>query len=268
MSANLSDSAIDLARDWASSLASSVASMTMAETPPAVVSAGQVTAGDLNGYEWFRCEFDGARGSLFAGATGAAWSRLGRTVLEVAGLTDSSEDEARSTAVEILAQAASGLAQALARRLGRPVTAHPMQPAALADLPAEAAFRFTVESGESSLSIAVMTTTTLATTVAPAIAQSSPSAPLPAAVSRTADLLLEVEMPVSVSFGRAQLPLRDILKLNSGSIVELNRTINEPVEVIVNNCVIARGEVVVVDGNYGVRIQHVVSKEERLRTLS
>ncbi|MEO7651490.1 MAG: flagellar motor switch protein FliN [Bryobacteraceae bacterium] len=78
---------------------------------------------------------------------------------------------------------------------------------------------------------------------------------------------MEVELPVSVSFGRAQIPLKDVLKLNSGSIVELNRTINEPVEIIVNNCVIARGDVVVVDGNYGVRILQVVSREERLRTL-
>lgn len=82
------------------------------------------------------------------------------------------------------------------------------------------------------------------------------------------DLLLDVELPVSVSFGRAQLALNDLLKLTSGSIVELNRTISEPVEVIVNNCVIARGEVVVVDGNYGIRIQEIVSRQERLRTLT
>ena len=49
--------------------------------------------------------------------------------------------------------------------------------------------------------------------------------------------------------------------------MELNRTISDLVEIIVNNCVIARGEVVVVEGNYGVRIQHVISREERLRTL-
>jgi flagellar motor switch protein FliN/FliY len=85
--------------------------------------------------------------------------------------------------------------------------------------------------------------------------------------SRTLGLLLEVELPVSVSFGRTQLELKDVLKLNSGSIVELNRSITEPVELIVNNCVIARGEVVVVEGNYGVRIKQIISKEERLRTL-
>jgi flagellar motor switch protein FliN/FliY len=86
--------------------------------------------------------------------------------------------------------------------------------------------------------------------------------------SKTLDLLLEVEMPVSVSFGRAQLPLKDVLKLTTGSIVELNRGVTEPVEVIVNNCVIARGEVVVIDGNYGVRIDQIISRQERLRTLS
>ena len=49
--------------------------------------------------------------------------------------------------------------------------------------------------------------------------------------------------------------MKDVLKLTTGSIVELNRGVNEPVEVLVNHCLIARGEVVVVEGNYGVRIQ-------------
>jgi flagellar motor switch protein FliN len=84
---------------------------------------------------------------------------------------------------------------------------------------------------------------------------------------KSLDLLFDVEMPVSVSFGRAELPLKDVLKLTSGSIVELNRSVTEPVEIIVNNCVIARGEVVVIEGNYGVRITQVISRQERLRTL-
>ena len=54
------------------------------------------------------------------------------------------------------------------------------------------------------------------------------------------NLLMGVELPVSVSFGHVQLPLRDVLKLTAGSIIELNRTVDEPVEVIVNNCVVAR----------------------------
>jgi flagellar motor switch protein FliN/FliY len=84
---------------------------------------------------------------------------------------------------------------------------------------------------------------------------------------RTLDLLLDVDLPVSISFGKAQLPMKDVLKLTTGSIVELNRGVNEPVEVLVNHCLIARGEVVVVEGNYGVRIQEIVSRYERLRSL-
>jgi flagellar motor switch protein FliN len=85
--------------------------------------------------------------------------------------------------------------------------------------------------------------------------------------SRTFDLLMGVELPVSVSFGHVKLPLKDVLKLTAGSIIELNRMVDEPVEVIVNNCVVARGEVVVVEGNYGVRIHQIMTRQERLESL-
>ena len=77
-------------------------------------------------------------------------------------------------------------------------------------------------------------------------------------------LLLDVELPVSISFGRTLLPIRDVLRLSTGSVVELDCAANEPVEVIVNNCTIARGSVVVIDGNYGVRIEEIVSRQERM----
>jgi flagellar motor switch protein FliN len=83
--------------------------------------------------------------------------------------------------------------------------------------------------------------------------------------SRTFDLLLDVELPVSISFGRAALKLNDALKLITGSLVELDRNLSDPVELLVNNCVIARGEVVVIEGNYGVRITEIVSQKERLQ---
>ncbi len=85
--------------------------------------------------------------------------------------------------------------------------------------------------------------------------------------SRTMDLLMDVDLPVSISFGKAQLPMKDVLKLTTGSIVELNRGVNDQVEVLVNECLIARGEVVVVEGNYGVRIQEIASRQDRLRSL-
>jgi len=70
--------------------------------------------------------------------------------------------------------------------------------------------------------------------------------------------LLHVEVPVSVLLGRARLRMKDVLALSGGSIVELEQDLHDEVEIRVNNCVIARGEMVAVDGNYGVRIVEMV----------
>jgi flagellar motor switch protein FliN/FliY len=81
------------------------------------------------------------------------------------------------------------------------------------------------------------------------------------------DLLLDVELPVSVSFGQSEMPLRDILKLGAGSVVELDKSVNDPVTIIANRKPIAKGEVVMVDGYYGVRILEVESRADRIRSL-
>jgi flagellar motor switch protein FliN/FliY len=82
----------------------------------------------------------------------------------------------------------------------------------------------------------------------------------PAATS-SLEILHHVEIPVSVSFGRTQMRLKDLLALSNGSVVQLDRELGDEVEIRVNNCVIARGEVVAVDGNYGVRILEMATGE-------
>ena len=79
--------------------------------------------------------------------------------------------------------------------------------------------------------------------------------------------LLEVEMSVTVRFGRTEVPLREVVRFGVGSMIELNRTVDEPVELLVNNFPFARGEVVVIDGYYGVRVTEIGSPEERSKTL-
>ena len=81
------------------------------------------------------------------------------------------------------------------------------------------------------------------------------------------NLLLDVELPVRVSFGHTEMLLRDVFKLGAGSVIELDKSVNDPVTVIVNNKAIAKGEVVMVDGNYGVRILEVQSTADRIRSL-
>ncbi|MEP6900301.1 MAG: flagellar motor switch protein FliN [Actinomycetota bacterium] len=79
--------------------------------------------------------------------------------------------------------------------------------------------------------------------------------------------LLDVEMNVIVRFGKTEMPLREVVHFSVGSMIELNRTVDEPVELLVNNFPFARGEVVVIDGYYGVRVTEIGSPEERSRTL-
>ncbi len=81
------------------------------------------------------------------------------------------------------------------------------------------------------------------------------------------DLILDVELEVAVSFGETQMLLRDILKLGVGSVVEVDMAVNDPVTILVNAKPIARGEVVVVDGNYGVKVLEVESTADRIRSL-
>jgi len=68
------------------------------------------------------------------------------------------------------------------------------------------------------------------------------------------DILMQVEVPLSVSLGRTKMRMKDLLGLTHGSVVELDQEVGDEVEIRVNNCLIARGEVVGVDGHYGVRI--------------
>jgi flagellar motor switch protein FliN len=82
------------------------------------------------------------------------------------------------------------------------------------------------------------------------------------------DLILDVELGVIVSFGETQMQLRDVLKLGVGSVVELDKAVNDPVAIIVNDKPVATGEVVMVDGNYGVKILAVESTVDRIRSLA
>ncbi len=88
-----------------------------------------------------------------------------------------------------------------------------------------------------------------------------------AAATRNLDVLLDIELPLTVRFGRTELALQTLVRLGPGSVIDLHRSADEPVDVLVSGKVIARGEVVVVDGSYGVRVTEIVSAAERLRTM-
>lgn len=84
---------------------------------------------------------------------------------------------------------------------------------------------------------------------------------------RNIERLLDVEMEVIVRFGLTSAPLRDVVRMGTGTVIELDRAVDEPVELLINGRPLARGEVVVVDGYYGVRITEITGPTERALTL-
>lgn len=80
--------------------------------------------------------------------------------------------------------------------------------------------------------------------------------------------LLDVQLPVSIRFGETEMLLEDVIKLGVGSVIELNSAVDDPVELVVNGRCFARGEVVTVDGFYGVRITEITSVGERIKSVN
>ncbi|MBI1354522.1 MAG: flagellar motor switch protein FliN [Acidobacteria bacterium] len=225
--------------------------------------------------QWFRQDLDIAPGAeCRLGAGGATLSALWALVAGDAGADD--QAAAVETWREFLNQASSGAAAALTGHFGRPTHFGPSEASQApgADWPAvDLVFQ---DSRGGTHRVAVALNAAAAAGALESTPKLSEPAPPPAApvVSReTGDagsslqLLKDLELDLAVSFGHTTMSLEDTLKLSSGSIVELNRAISDPVELLVNNSVIARGEVVVVDGNYGVRITEIASPRDRVKSF-
>ena len=219
---------------------------------------------------WWSQKFNVAPGARLAvGAPALAWSELGARILQAAGVELIEQSSARSTYLEAVQQSAGALARALAVRLSRPV-----EPAGgREEAPEEEGHAFTANIASDGLELSplrVLVSEELCWAfqpqgvLAPVLHEEPASSMSLGSPSRTMSVLLDVQMPVSISFGRASMQLRDVMKLATGSAVELDRKPDDHVDVIVNNCVIARGEVVVIEGNYGVRITEIISREQRL----
>jgi flagellar motor switch protein FliN/FliY len=91
---------------------------------------------------------------------------------------------------------------------------------------------------------------------------------LPPAAMQNIGLLMDVQLNLTVELGRTKQYVKDILGLGEGSIIELDKLAGEPVDLLVNNKLIAKGEVVVIDENFGVRVTDIVSPSERLTKMN
>jgi flagellar motor switch protein FliN/FliY len=81
------------------------------------------------------------------------------------------------------------------------------------------------------------------------------------------DFILDIPLEVSVELGRTKIPISDLLQLGQGSVIELAKLTGEPLEILVNQKLVARGEVVVVNDKFGVRLTDIISPAERVKQL-
>jgi flagellar motor switch protein FliN/FliY len=263
-----------LGATWAQQFGNALEAMAD-ERPTLEVGPG---SGQLDGDRiWWKQVFDASPGSaIWIGTARETCMALGQRILSAAGVQSTDANELRDTYLEVVRQSLGTFATAIGAQMNREVVC---SDGIEEEPPPDRTVGCEIEvgrAGESLPPIIFLLNKEMLEATAGSLPAGEPveehtPAPLPGEpdqalsprASSTLNLLMDVELPVSVSFGRTRVRVQEILKLITGSIIELDRSISEPVEVIVNNCVVARGEVVVVDGNYGVRINEVMSRRER-----
>jgi len=279
------EAARKLLDEWAAGLAQVIESMTdqLPEVRWGPAQAPIPGAEKEAGLLWWEQPLAGPPGmTVWLMAPQPAWEYLGSLTLKVAGIETAELSESKNTFLEILGQSLSIMARGIGSVLGVEVSCsngkESTAPAGLRDwvtvsiqLPGQNLPSLLLGWSDGLLNLVAAPPITppepapKAPVEAPSPAQASPAHA--AQHSRTMDLLLDVDLPVSISFGKTWMPMKEVLKLTTGSIVELNRDVNDLVDVLVNHRLIARGEVVVVDGNYGVRIRQIADRQDRLGAI-
>lgn len=216
------------------------------------------------------CELAGpVSGTWYLAITDADAGNLASRVLMK---ETASPDEIGEALQELTAQAFSGIGQeapftGLTVSVGKPATS-PVAPGAAAgsfacrlDETHTLQFGCTYAAGSAAPARPVAVPAPMASAAAAA-------APVAEKMPDNLELILDIDMPLTVRFGEATVSIEALSKLGPGSLVELSRQPDDPVDVLINGRLVARGEVVVVAGNYGVRVTQVVSADERMRTLN
>jgi flagellar motor switch protein FliN len=175
------------------------------------------------------------------------------------------EDLIIDTLREVCAQAAGAAAMRLPGRAGHAEVSAP----ALADWTSSGDAQTTALSADALRTPFVVAI--VAAAVQAPVAESRPAASKPLSAEPSPEdrlaVILDIDLPLVVRFGCTDLPLKQLTRLGPGSLIDLGRSPDDPVEVLVSNRVVARGEVVVVSGSYGIRILDIVSARDRMATL-
>lgn len=217
------------------------------------------SSADFASHLWWKQTFDcAAQFACWIGAPESAWTVLGGAVTSAGGQT-------QRAWFDILTRACQSAAESVSRRLSLRISAGAGSTDALPALTGMMVFEIPVAFRAENLSLVMAVESQAAQALAGGHATDVQVARIAEqAYAPMLQRLMDLDLPLSITLGRAVLPVRDVLKLASGSLVELDRNVGEYVDLVVHGTVVARGEVVSVKGNYGVRIKEIISRQDRL----
>ena len=261
-----------LLEEWAHGLVRAIEAMGAGLPTLEKLDAGERPQGEES--LWWAQGFSLSPGqSVWIGAGESAWKEIGAAALRAVGVDASNPADVRDTYRELLAQSLTALGKSLTERCNQEVVC--LQGEFLASPPDRGITSFfgLRLAQAPAINLCVIASAELLEAVARSAstateAMTGDAGKKPQSAAAALRSLADLEMPVSISFGTATVPLQDALMLKRGSLVALDRRSDEPVEFRVNDRVIARGEIVVIDDLYAIRILELVSRGERLRCAS
>jgi flagellar motor switch protein FliN len=222
--------------------------------------ASEISEKEVSTHTWWKQVAEGeASFSIWIGATEPLWAALGEGA------------EAQSSFFEMLSQANQGTAAVLSAGFPVPIRCQDgatEAPKLLTDL-AAAQIKVKFRGADAGVLFLLLEKKAFAIFASdePVITASGGDRDAFSSINASPQMLarlMDLQLPVSVLLGKATITIKDALKLISGSVVELDRRVGDHVEIMVHGIVVAKGEIVSVKGNYGVRIKEVISRQDRI----
>lgn len=253
-----------LVQSWADSVVAVLESMTAHR--PKIELRESIATGQAEGTAWWAQRLSILdQPSFWIGAPAESWTALGRLVLSALGVDDPADSDVEATCRDVMAQTSAMVATELTRQFGEEITGGDSLPAGQPDAIAGPVFKWSLDAGLISIEGTAVCTDAFLHRCSgfakpPAVEESksqelaSPSDSEAQLGGRPVQSIPRLDLRVKFVLGRTTLPLRDVFKLTVGSVVELDHSAIDPADVVIQGRVFARGQVVVVNGNYGLKI--------------
>ncbi len=250
---------------WTEALVSVIESMTASR--PKIESRVSASNTPNHGYTWWGQSLSIVEEpSFWIGAPAESWPQLGRLILSSLGVEDASDTDIEATCRDLMAQTSAIVASQLASQFGETITSGDSVPASQPNAAGALVFTWSLDAGIMSVEGAAVWADSFLHhcsrfTPPPPVAQAAVEEPSEPSGSesqqfggRTVDSIPRLDLRAKFILGRTTLPLREVFKLNVGSVIELDRLATDPADVMIHGRLLARGQVVIVNGNYGLKI--------------